>query len=616
MPTKARQLTEILTHLPSFQLHNPRQNAKNPCPKVALIHMNIRNCLALCLLITTASISIHAAPPKVIKTIPANNDQNVDPNLKELRVVFDQPMAQTGSKFVGTGPKCPKFGPPEECRWEDDKTLVYTWKLEPNHEYWLSVNSEHIKTFKNESGESAVPYPISFKTSDGKGGTQPSRESAPASTDTTASANTTTEAIAPKVVSANPDNGDKDVDPDLKELRVVFDQPMIIGNMSIVGGGPNFPKIVGTPKWENDRTIVAKISLEPNHKYSLSFNGGNFNNFKGTNGISAEPYPVQFTTRATAEADATTPPAAFNSKDAIAKLQKALDEDYSYRDLRKINWSNVFKQYTPQLESCDKNWKFARQAGKMLAVAQDLHMWLQVDDEFIPTYKRNAQWNIATARLPKQIPDWTKRSELIYSGRFEDGIRYVFIRSFPANKEADMEPFFDVLNECITSGRSLIIDVRANGGGAEPLAAQLAGCFTLQPVVYAKDIIRKDGKFSAPLSRTLEPNNKHDPYTGYVAVLTGAGTVSSAESFVLMMKQYSRCTVIGQPTAGASGNPKPVDLGGGIQLYLPSWQDLRPDGTCFEGEGIAPDIEVKTGPNAFDSKDPVIEAALKHLRDK
>ena len=53
----------------------------------------------------------------------------------------------------------------------------------------------------------------------------------------------------PKVVKASPDNGDTDVDPALKEIRITFDQPMSPTGHSIVGGGPNFPKLTAKPRW-------------------------------------------------------------------------------------------------------------------------------------------------------------------------------------------------------------------------------------------------------------------------------------------------------------------------------------------------------------------------------
>ncbi len=38
---------------------------------------------------------------------------------------------------------------------------------------------------------------------------------------------------------------------------------------------------------------------------------------------------------------------------------------------------------------------------------------------------------------------------------------------------------------------------------------------------------------------------------------------------------------------------------------------MRLDGTCFEGEGIAPDVEVKAGVKEFEERDPILEVGMK-----
>src|SRR6476660_2076131 len=118
-------------------------------------------------------------------------------------------------------------------------------------------------------------------------------------------------AAAPKVVKATPDNGQNDVDPGtVRELRVVFDQPMDVGGRSIVGGGDTFPKFVGKPRWENNKTtVVWLMKLEPDHDYWLSINNESFANFKNAKGASAEPYPISFHTRAGAAAASSQPAA-------------------------------------------------------------------------------------------------------------------------------------------------------------------------------------------------------------------------------------------------------------------------------------------------------------------
>jgi C-terminal processing protease CtpA/Prc len=86
--------------------------------------------------------------------------------------------------------------------------------------------------------------------------------------------------------------------------------------------------------------------------------------------------------------------------------------------------------------------------------------------------------------------------------------------------------------------------------------------------------------------------------------------MSSCEAFLLMIKQVSGCKLVGATSYGSSGNPKPVDLGNGVTVYLPSWKALRPDGTCFEGQGIAPNLPVNATPAELETADPVLQAAV------
>jgi C-terminal processing protease CtpA/Prc len=99
-----------------------------------------------------------------------------------------------------------------------------------------------------------------------------------------------------------------------------------------------------------------------------------------------------------------------------------------------------------------------------------------------------------------------------------------------------------------------------------------------------------------------------------VAVLSGPAVMSSNESFLLMMKQVPGTVIVGSRSQGSSGNPKPFDLGNGVTAFLPSWMDLTTDGHELEGVGIAPDIEVNVSANDFKDSDPVLAAALEHLR--
>ncbi len=126
---------------------------------------------------------------------------------------------------------------------------------------------------------------------------------------------------------------------------------------------------------------------------------------------------------------------------------------------------------------------------------------------------------------------------------------------------------------------------------------------------------RASGGFNTPYQRTITGNEAPHRFDKPVAVLSGPGVMSSAEAFLLMFMQGDNVTVIGKPTYGSSGNPHPHSLENGVEVLVPSWKAMRPDGSCFEGEGIRPDSNVRARTATLRERDPVIERALKHLRE-
>src|SRR5262249_51261770 len=105
-------------------------------------------------------------------------------------------------------------------------------------------------------------------------------------------------AAPPHVTKATPDNGDSDVDPGTKELRIEFDQDMSHTGHSLCGGGPAFPEIDGKPHWADQRVFIIPVKLKPNHQYSFSVNCPAATNFRSSAGEPAEMYPISFKTGA------------------------------------------------------------------------------------------------------------------------------------------------------------------------------------------------------------------------------------------------------------------------------------------------------------------------------
>ncbi len=92
--------------------------------------------------------------------------------------------------------------------------------------------------------------------------------------------------------------------------------------------------------------------------------------------------------------------------------------------------------------------------------------------------------------------------------------------------------------------------------------------------------------------------------------------MSSAEQFILMMRQAPNATLIGMRSGGSTGNPKPLVLPNGVTVWLPSWIGMDAEGAPFEGIGLDPDVEFEVTPARVRRADPTVERALEYLGER
>ena len=229
------------------------------------------------------------APPRIIATSPAVGAKNVDPELTEITVTFDQDMGG-GMSWTGGGPEFPPSPEGQKAQWRDKRTCVLPVKLQSGHYYRVGINSTSYQNFSSEHGIAAKPSAIYFTTQG-------------------ASAALEAKTQLPKIVKLSPANGAKDVSPKLKELRVTFDVPMG-GGFSWCGDGPQFPKFQEgkRPFWtEGGKTCVLPVKLEPGVEYEIWLNSESHKNFQTAGGVPLEPVHYTFKTSGkatqTAQAD-------------------------------------------------------------------------------------------------------------------------------------------------------------------------------------------------------------------------------------------------------------------------------------------------------------------------
>lgn len=295
------------------------------------------------------------------------------------------------------------------------------------------------------------------------------------------------------------------------------------------------------------------------------------------------------------------------SAEPIEELRQAIEQKYSYRDLRHVDFNQLFEKFIPRFQATKSPVEFAKVAVELLAHAQDVHITVQVEQTTLPTYQRNIPPNYDMKLIAKQIPDSQSDHRCVSYGHAAKDIGYLVIGQWFPNCEISAQLALDKLID----QKALIIDVRPNSGGQETLAQQFAGRFVSKSMPYALFETRiKDG-FSQKEMRVLQPNLERKHFLGKVIVLMGPHNMSSNESFLLMMKAAG-ATLIGASSFGSSGNPKPHLLSNGVTIYLPSWRAYQLQGSLIEGKGIDPDIVIpwKNGTE----QDIILQTAVNRLK--
>jgi len=171
-----------------------------------------------------------------------------------------------------------------------------------------------------------------------------------------------------------------------------------------------------------------------------------------------------------------------------------------------------------------------------------------------------------------------------------------------------------------TSAKAVIIDVRGNHGGSTP--QQLVAALMDRPYHYfIESTPAQLGSFqlyNSPGTHTElrwfgGVNESSDVlYKGPLFLLVDGGCFSACEDFVVSFKDNHRATIIGERTAGSDGQPYQHRFENGMVFGLSTKRLFMPDGSPFEGVGIAPDIEVQVRAEDFASgKDPVLDKALR-----
>lgn len=281
-------------------------------------------------------------------------------------------------------------------------------------------------------------------------------------------------------------------------------------------------------------------------------------------------------------------------EDSFRLLVEEMNEQYSHFGSKDVDWRELVSRYEPRFkESPDK---FNDLVLEMLGELKDMHIWIvRPDGRRVGSYSSTYDANFDSREpLARDVEVVANIPNLGFVARNGDGYGIVSIHSLQANAETIRQ--FNEAFAKIQDSNGIIVDLRRNRGGSENVAQYIAGKFTEQRRAYAASVIRNGPKhddFSDMRLRYIAPRDGEAPFTNPVVCLVGPGCVSSGEGMAMMFKSLPHAQLVGQPTRGASGNPQPIPLPNGTDVWFSRWVAMLPDGTPIEGIGISPDIIVE-----------------------
>ncbi len=223
-------------------------------------------------------------------------------------------------------------------------------------------------------------------------------------------------------------------------------------------------------------------------------------------------------------------------------------------------------------------------------------------------------------KLDTRPPRGRLEFRLLENGR----IAYVALNTFA---DRDIVTDFDKAWPGIRKAPGLILDVRTNGGGNSGFGSEILGYLVAKggPAEGARLLLyhptyRAWGRMGQGRDWETETwsvdARPGQGYNGRIVLLTGPGTFSAAEDFAASFDMLKAGIIIGEPTAGSTGQPLEFRLPGGGSARVCTIQTRYADGRDFVGVGVQPKIRVTPTVADFRAgKDTVLESAEAYLRD-
>jgi hypothetical protein len=243
------------------------------------------------------------------------------------------------------------------------------------------------------------------------------------------------------------------------------------------------------------------------------------------------------------------------------------------RALRSARSAGEYDGKTPQ--------EFADAIGRTLRTASG-------DKHFAVFYQQ------APAVPPVAMPSLDPRERLNFGfgklERLRGNVGYLEIVSFSDLRQQSAETASALLST-LANFDAIVLDLRRNSGGNDPMMAFIATYFFDPPPVHLNDIYWRDTNETSQFWTTaFVPGRRSARQPLYI--LTSASTFSSAEDFCYSLQNLKRALVVGETTGGGAHSSRgPQRLTQSFTAIIPVGRSVSPiTKTNWEGTGVTPDI--------------------------
>lgn len=193
----------------------------------------------------------------------------------------------------------------------------------------------------------------------------------------------------------------------------------------------------------------------------------------------------------------------------------------------------------------------------------------------------------------------------------QNNIGYIKFSSFDEDTAEDFKKKYEELNK--QGIKSLIIDLRNNGGGIVTEALEIADYFTPKDSILLYEVDKNN-------KEEIE-KSKNDPIINMpTIILTNENTASSSEILAGALKDLGKAKIVGTKTYGKGVIQEVLSLPDGSGIKITSEEYLTPNKTKINKVGIQPDVEVelpKTVKNILDVEekdDTQLQKAIEMLK--